>query len=675
MKKIVLLGSVFMSLFSQAQTFTDNFDSYTAGSYLGPQSAGAWTTWSNTPGGSDDVMVSNADAVSGTNSIHYTSTVQNGGPTDCVHHFGLLNTGQFSMEFNMKVATGAAAYFNLQKTAVMGATYTIDAVFDDAGTLTFTQQSDFSATYPQGTWFNFRLDINFNTNTWEVFFDDVSQGTFSNAENQIESIDIYPVDNATPYNADYFIDDFSTTITPYTLPAVNAGVMNASVIGAGLTGNAVAPTFTIRNLGTSTITAFDIVANYNGINVPQSFSGLSIASLASQTFTMTSTITLVAGVNPLTITVSNVNGAGADGDANDNVKITSLDPVTPAAGKLVVTEEGTGTWCGFCVRGAVFMGRMHDAYDGYWAGLAVHNGDPMTVTDYDAAITAMPGFTGFPTAFVDRVAPIDPADMEASILTRLQVAPKALMTNGATWDAVTRILNVSVTADFQASATNSYKLACALSEDNVTGTVAGYEQHNYYAANAYGPMGGYESLPSVVPATQMVYDHVARAILPSFAGSAAAFPSVINNGDSYTMTFSYDLSANTWDIDKINIISMLIDPSGMIDNAGSTTVAEAVINGYTNSLTTISGSYADELFQVYPNPATTNATVAINLNKESDVSLKIVDMSGKEVAARNYGLINGASTVGINTSNFQSGVYMVELTVNNQKMTKRLIIQ
>lgn len=676
MKKITLVGSLLLSLLSQAQTFTDNFDSYTAGSNLCPQSNGAWTTWSNAPGGSEDVLVSNADAVSGANSIHFTSTSSTGGPTDLIRHFGVLNTGQFSMEFNMKVATGAAAYFNLQKTATMGNTYTLDAMFGDNGVLLFNQQSTFSATYPQGTWFNFRLDINFNTNVWEVFFDDVSQGTFSNAVNQIEAIDIFPVDNNTPYNADYFIDDFSTAITPYTLPTVNAGATFAGTTGGYVTGNSVTPNFTIRNLGVTTITSFDITANYNGVDINQSYSGLSLTSLAEQSFTTTTPITLIAGANPLTFTVSNVNGAGADGDANDDVIVTTLDPTTPAAGKMVLSEEGTGTWCGFCVRGAVYMDKMNTLYNNYWAGLAVHNGDPMVDTEYDAAMGAL--ISGYPTALVDREAGIDPADMEASILTRLQVAPKATLVNGATWDAGTRTLTVSVTANFQASATNSYKMACAISEDEVTGTDAGYNQSNYYANNAYGPMGGYESLPSTVPAAQMVYDHVARDIQPSFAGTNTMFPSAtIASGEVHTLGVSFVLPAE-WDETKIHIIGMLIDPSGKIDNVGKATIDEAVANGLVGLPTIISNTTSeqvDDLFKIFPNPAITNAAVVIQLKSESTVNLRILDMSGKEVAARDYGSLNGTSTVNINTSNFQSGVYMVELTVNNQKMTKRLIVQ
>ena len=75
-----------------AQTFTDNFESYTAGSYLGPQSAGAWTTWSNAPGTAEDVLVSSADAFSGTKSLYFSSTSASGGPVDLVRNFGVLNT-------------------------------------------------------------------------------------------------------------------------------------------------------------------------------------------------------------------------------------------------------------------------------------------------------------------------------------------------------------------------------------------------------------------------------------------------------------------------------------------------------------------------------------------------------------------------------------------------------
>jgi hypothetical protein len=85
-------------------------------------------------------MVSNADAVSGSNSLFFATSTQGGGPTDLVKHFGVMNTGQFSMDFNIKVQSGKAGYFNLQKTATLGQTWAMDCFFNDNGTITINNQ-------------------------------------------------------------------------------------------------------------------------------------------------------------------------------------------------------------------------------------------------------------------------------------------------------------------------------------------------------------------------------------------------------------------------------------------------------------------------------------------------------------------------------------------------------
>lgn len=676
-KSLLLIGLLSYVGIAEAQTFTDNFDSYTAGQKLGPQSGGAWTTWSNAPGGAEDVDVINTDAASAPNSLRFTSTSSTGGPVDVVRHFGVLSTGQFSMEFNMKVPSGKAAYFNLQKTATMGQTYALDTYFNDNGTLTFSQIAGFSANYPQGSWFNFRMDINFNINKWEIFINDVSVGYFSNAVNQIEAIDLFPVDANSPYSADFYVDDFQTVITPYVLPNLNAGVTYAGFNGGNIATNDVTPSFKIKNLGTTTITSFDIEVDYNGSTINQSYTGLSIASLAEQSFTTTDLITLVAGSNPLQFTVSNVNMLGADDDAADDVSSVTVTPVVPAVGKMVVGEEATGSWCQWCPRGAVYMDLFENDYEDFWAGIAVHNGDPMTVTEYDTEISALVG-GGYPNAVVDRGAAFDPSDMGTEFFTRLQVAPKAFITNGATWDAGTRVLNVSVSADFQTATTGNYRLAVVLTEDDVTGTTSGYNQSNAYAGGASGVMGGYELLSNPVPAAQMVYDHVARAIEPSFDGDPLSIPAVTSAGQVHTSNYQFTLPAS-WDEDEIHIIGMLIDPSGRIDNAGKAKISEAVSNGFVAdadlSISEMNMEQIDDAFKVYPNPATTSATVIFTVDQESQVDLKLLDMSGKVISAKNYGTANGSSQVDLNTSKLTAGFYLVELTVNSEVFTKRLVIQ
>ena len=65
----------------------------------------------------------------------------------------------------------------------------------------------------------------------------------------------------------------------------------------------------------------------------------------------------------------------------------------------------------------------------------------------------------------------------------------------------------------------------------------------------------------------------------------------------------------------------------------------------------------------------------MNLPSAADVSLRLVDMSGKEVSSRSFGSLESSSTIQLNTAGLQSGVYLVEVLVNNQRMTKRLIVE
>ena len=97
MKKTFLLFMMgCFASFTFAQTFSDDFESYTIGSYLGSSSAD-WTTWSGTEGGAEDVQITDNNASSGSNSIYFSSTSPNGGPADVVLPFDqVYNSGNFS---------------------------------------------------------------------------------------------------------------------------------------------------------------------------------------------------------------------------------------------------------------------------------------------------------------------------------------------------------------------------------------------------------------------------------------------------------------------------------------------------------------------------------------------------------------------------------------------------
>jgi hypothetical protein len=670
MKKITyLLGALFFAGTVNAQIYSDDFEAYNTGA-LGPQSPN-WTTWSGTEGGTEDGIVSTAQASSGTKSIYFNSTASGGGPQDCVMDFGSTYTsGIFTFQADFYVNTNKSAYFNLQAVAPIGTTWAMNANFAN-GVLTIDDGVTAelaSGAFTHASWFTVEIKANLTIGLWEAFIDGNSIGVWENGVNSIRSIDIFPLQGS-----QFYVDDVSYDHATYALPTLNAALSGIDM-GGNIATQVVNPVVSVLNGGSTPLTSFDVVLDYNGTPYTQNITGQNLASLASYQVTFTN-ITLAPGSNVATATVSNVNG-GTDNDPSDNSTSITVSPVVPAAGKMVVGEEGTGTWCQWCPRGAVYMDLFEQEFGDFWAGIAVHNADPMTVAEYDAGMGSLIG--GYPSALVDRGTDVDPSSMGPDFYSRLQTAPKALITNGATWDPATRMLYVSVSADFQAAANNNYKITCVLTEDGVTGTTSAYNQSNAYAGGGNGVMGGFEALPNPVPAAQMVYDHVARAIQPSFTGYANSFPTTVNAGDVYTVNFLYILPA-TWDETKIHIIGMMMDPAGRIDNAGKATITEAVANGYVNG--TIVGTeeltldQIDAMFQLFPNPTSENATVALNLQKESTVEVRLIDMAGQEIAARNYGSMNGSSNIQLNTAELTAGVYVVEVTINNEKMIKRLIIE
>lgn len=660
------------SLFSQ--TFTDNFDSYTAGQGLVAQNPTDWDTWTpSTP--AEDVAVSSANAVSGSNSLYFSSTSSTGGPEDIILRFAQVYTsGSFTLESNFFVETGKGAYFNLQQDFTVGGVWAIDCQMDENGSLELSNSGTpyLTTTYPVGVWFNLRIEIDLTTNNWELFINNVSEGTFSNPIASIGILDIYPV-NASNNQAGFYVDDVSYNHIPASLPAVNGGVTFVNQLG-GIAGQSGTVDCTVRNLGSNNITSFDIEYMYNGgPAVQESVGPISLASLATYNHIFATPVTLAAGSMPLTVTISNVNGAGPDGNATDDAKSITINPVVPATGKMVLGEEATGTWCGWCPRGTVYMDYMETTYPNFWAGVAVHNNDPMVDATYDSGLNPLIGGS-YPNLLVDRGPANDPSTAEASFLQQILVAPTAYLTNGATYNSSTRELEVSVTADFQSAASGNWRVGVVLTEDGVSGTTAGYNQVNYYSGGGSGVMGGFETLADPVPASQMVYDHVGRTIVPGFDGLANSFPTTITNGLVQTNCFSFILPAG-WDDTKIHVISFLKNPAGQIDNAAKETIATAVTNGYVSCATSITDDLSGEdNFKLFPNPTNGVTFISLTNNDNSNVNVKVMDMSGKIVTQRDYD-VNGTVQLPIVTNDLDKGIYIVTLTIGDSIQQQKLIVQ
>lgn len=661
MKKLVtplwLLAIFFLSPFIlNAQSFTDDFESYNVGDYVGSKSSD-WTTWSGTTGGAEDAKVVDDTAASGNNSIYFKGTA-NGGPQDVVLLFhGLYETGMFEYSMKLFVPSGKGGYFNFQGDQTIGNIWSVDCNINTDGSMDFSVPASGaggSVQYTQDNWFELKVTADMNTNIWKVFIDGNQELEFQNVTNKVASIDLFPIDAS----SEFWVDDVSYNITPYTPAGTNA---SAFLIGLdnGLVGQEKDIVGTIKNLGVTDITSFDLEFSYDGNTVSESVTGITVPSLGTHEVSFSGTATLAQGNKAYSLTVSNVNGLSADDNPADDSKSLSIQPVSPAPGKIVVAEEGTGAWCQWCPRGAVAMDAMQHDFEGYFAGIAVHNGDPMAFDEYDQGLGGL--ISGYPSAVVDRGADIDPGVIEMDFMERIQMAPAAVLTNGVSIADDSSSVAVSVTAKFGQAISGDWRMVCVLTEDGINRDSSAYAQSNAYAGGSNGPMGGYENLPSKVPASQMIYDHVARAISPSFEGTPNTFGASASIGDEETRVYYFNTGA-LWDLSKMHVVGILLDENGRINNASYSSLFEGVENGFTSG-EDVTGvetpDQPDAEFSIYPNPA--NQSTTIRSSREVN-KLQVFDVTGKLVYEDNQ---TWKGYYRLNQNSFGEGVFIINL-FNNQ---------
>ena len=257
-----------------------------------------------------------------------------------------------------------------------------------------------------------------------------------------------------------------------------------------------------------------------------------------------------------------------------------------------VEEEGTATWCGWCIRGIAGIKQFSDEYGDRFIGIAVHGeADPMYQENYISHLKSECGITGFPMASFNRTVTGDPYNRETveSILSKpvgYTVDIKKVEYND---DSNHR---VSVTyAPKLAFDTNSADITAAVVvvEDGVIGNNMEWNQTNYYSGynqeqieNSYGK-GAWEYFrqycdkQSVIPYPLMRYDHVARGIFNSFngGGQGAALPASWKQDTEQEFTLSFDMPLQTeggvqnWE--NTHIIVLLIDNgTGRVLNAAET---------------------------------------------------------------------------------------------------------
>jgi hypothetical protein len=308
------------------------------------------------------------------------------------------------------------------------------------------------------------------------------------------------------------------------------------------------------------------------------------------------------------------------------------------------------------------MDSMAKTHPNNFSLIAVHNGDPMVVAAYDSYLGSKIG--GYPSMLIDRREELDPSDLfdvydeQKDYFGYADITLTDVPAPGFSY-------SLKATVKPAINLNGDYRLAMVLVEDDVKGTESGYAQANYYSGGASGNMGGYESKPSKVPAKDMVYNHVARMIVPGVNGAAGSLPASMTAGSNYDYTFNTTIP-QPYHRNEMHAVVMLIRNSdGVVLNTQNKTVPVGISNV----------AAALEAVRIVPNPATDKATVRFTVTENTTANVMVYDMTGRVVFSTTAAdFATGAHSIDINTSNLPAGAYTVKLQTAKGATTQPLSV-
>jgi thiol-disulfide isomerase/thioredoxin len=420
-------------------------------------------------------------------------------------------------------------------------------------------------------------------------------------------------------------------------------------------------TGSVTNFGSNAITSYTIKYQQGSGDIQTYTKTVNIAAMGSDNFVHSVPYTIGAvGEFPIDVWVEIADDVDASNDSlSAFVQGVEFMPV-----KRILFEEGTGTWCGWCPRGTVAMDEFAEEHPGAAAQVAVHNGDPMTVSSYDNFIGNMIG--GYPSMVVDRSFEADPGDI-LDIYEELQNSfGFANITLGEiSFTGNTAALPVTITP---AVTINNAKITLIVTESNLSGTGSGWNQTNYYSGGGEGPMGGFENKPANVPNTK--FHFVARSTTPSPAGTATVVPAVMNAGETYTIDLSTNLNSS-WVPENLQYIVVLLANDGTVLNTNMSATPQ--LDPIFASVENVEAGVLK--LELYPNPARDIVNLSYNMVETVEAEIRITDMNGRVIQSMNKVLVSGSNKIQMSTSELANGLYNITTNTAKGITSLRLIIE
>ncbi len=218
--------------------YSEDFEALTVGEGISQQVPANWTTWEDSPGTSQDPVVSEAFAHGGTKSLVVDDT-----NNDVVMTVGNLTENRYKMDFYLYIPANRCAFFSpMQEFNPAGSVYTngCQMFFNNGeGTIDASGYEDVAEfTFEHDVWLHVVNYYDFDNDIIEIYIENVliHIGAWSpgmgTTQNSLQGFDIYGWDGGTP---EFYLDDIVFEQVEAVNPAQNLLVTVQNDFDAELT--------------------------------------------------------------------------------------------------------------------------------------------------------------------------------------------------------------------------------------------------------------------------------------------------------------------------------------------------------------------------------------------------------------------------------------------------------
>jgi len=560
-------------IIGQTTIIEENFDGFTAGDKVVQtiNNQSVWDTWSSSPGGSEDALISEKFANSTPNSL----TLSNN--NDIVLLFNDLTEGRYKFKFKVLIETGRIGYFNmLQDFAGGSSQWAFQTYFNanGAGLVDAGKTSAASFTYEYNTWMDANIVVDLDDDFATFYLDDVeivswkwSTGTSgAGTLKKLDAVNFYG--NTTGGSSGMYVDDlsFSKETAPEAPSNLTATIQNDSEVYLSWVAPSSIPNNYVLLRNEEIINSSILGTEYTDIPYP----GQGTYNVRAHTVGFGYS----HGSNDVTIDIP----GGIDRD-------------------FVLFEIGTGTGCVYCPGAAMGAVDMVENGDNVII-IKYHNfnsDDPFNTEASALRASNYYGITGYPTSFADGTLSIAGGSPTSSLFDGYHEHYLQRKAKKALYSIDLNVFHLSG---------NDYRAEI---------TVEQYSGFNGEAKTMHTALTESDIDYSWFNQSQVHFS--CRNMFPNASGTPLDFSAET----SYSMDIDFSLEDNYVKDNCEFVVFLQADPSKEVMIATKVDLADILLNERI--------TLAPKALMTYPNPVHDN----IYLNQLVSAKYEILDLTGKQV--------------------------------------------